>query len=1257
MDANDPRLTAYALDELHDPAQQAEVEAAMAADPALAAEVEDIRRMGVWLKQAVGAQRPPTSPAIRATVEAALANGQAPSSATNHAGNGAPAFVSAPASDATTGSPLHAAARWTQGRNRAVTAVAAIAACTVVFALFLAYPGEQHPNVVALRSQKTDRENAQRQAGQDRAPLRSQSSQSEVEERWTAVDEEPSSRRRNRRFGEFEGMGGMGGRGAFAGSLGGFGGGMGGGGQVFDGAFGGGATDIGRGRRGDDSGIIPNPFGEPQAHTFEPAQSPSIDIDSPSPGSQKNIKQPARTWQRSTITPNTSRLMIGEREELPLQALQANVQIDGFRARVLIDLYYYNHRDRQYEGTFKIRLPAEASLYYLAFGETIYKSPKAQPLTNQMFLSVERTPDFGGDPDEIMRARRETWKEPKEARMVTKEKAAFAYTETVRRRVDPALAEWAGAGVYSARVFPLAPRTLHRIVIGYDVNLLEVGNELLYQFDLPRVPQSVIDLHVKNYGGPPPVVQPALRGKPSRTEDHDHYHFENLRTETIEVRQQAPRPLLLTGRDQQLGEFFATRLRIPATSDVQLAAPADRAARRAWFLVDTSLSAAPDRMNIYLDLLQAILNNNRDTIESFQVQFFNIESHTWQAKWVPNTPENVTAAVEYARSLVLEGATDLEQALRFATTALPPAAEASTASSDQAVDMFLLTDGAATWGAIDADALIGVAPANATLFAYTTGMSGDDTLLLARLSQSTGGAHFTVTSESAVANTAKAHRSPPWRLKAVDIPGGSDVLVAGRPVMVYPEQTLLIAGRGKPGSQPIALQLERGGQEKTFRIDVQRLESDLAPRIYGQIATDCLEAMKSATEDVAVAYARYFRVPGQTCSLLMLETEWDYQRFDIKPEDDALIVQVMAASDALERAQQEYEQQRNSAKAAFKARMRRLHLSEDFELELSPAMRIAIDGLPEEIFRVVRRPLECKLRHWPDLPSAYQDEVLSERPLDYERVTEEAARRLQAASAADALKAVSSLVELDPGNLTLARDVAFSAMEWGMADQAYGLLERVAEARPFESATFHMLAQCLAAAGKVDLAILYYEMTLTADWQDTPFESTSALYQVAAFEYLRLLNQVERGELQARMRPFVRHRQASLKERLGMSAADLVVIITWNTDGTDVDMHVTEPNGDVCNYSHNKTQRGGRLSTDITTGLGPEIYILPKAEPGMYLIDADYFSADDNRVSTRTRVFATAYTYWGTDREQVHRATVTLPERKVRQNVLSLKFK
>ncbi|MHC4249143.1 MAG: hypothetical protein ACYS9X_08455, partial [Planctomycetota bacterium] len=64
-----------------------------------------------------------------------------------------------------------------------------------------------------------------------------------------------------------------------------------------------------------------------------------------------------KTWKRVEATPNTSRLLIGDKEELELKGLQANVRVDGFRARVVLDLFYYNDRDRQFEGTFKLRLP------------------------------------------------------------------------------------------------------------------------------------------------------------------------------------------------------------------------------------------------------------------------------------------------------------------------------------------------------------------------------------------------------------------------------------------------------------------------------------------------------------------------------------------------------------------------------------------------------------------------------------------------------------------------------------------------------------------------------------------------------------------------------------------------------------------------------------------------------------------------------------------------------------------------------------
>ncbi|PCJ04937.1 MAG: hypothetical protein COB10_13070, partial [Planctomycetota bacterium] len=51
---------------------------------------------------------------------------------------------------------------------------------------------------------------------------------------------------------------------------------------------------------------------------------------------------PKRTWRRAKATPNASRLVVGDRDELPLEGVQVNVVVDGSRARVLVDYYYYN---------------------------------------------------------------------------------------------------------------------------------------------------------------------------------------------------------------------------------------------------------------------------------------------------------------------------------------------------------------------------------------------------------------------------------------------------------------------------------------------------------------------------------------------------------------------------------------------------------------------------------------------------------------------------------------------------------------------------------------------------------------------------------------------------------------------------------------------------------------------------------------------------------------------------------------------------
>ena len=118
--------------------------------------------------------------------------------------------------------------------------------------------------------------------------------------------------------------------------------------------------------------------------------------------------------------------------------------------------------------------------------------------------------------------------------------------------------------------------------------------------------------------------------------------------------------------------------------------------------------------------------------------------------------------------------------------------------------------------------------------------------------------------------------------------------------------------------------------------------------------------------------------------------------------------------------------------------------------------------------------------------------------------------------------------------------------------------------------------------------------------------------------------------------------------------ADLMIVITWNTDNTDIDLHVIEPSGEECYYSHNKTKSGGTLTRDVTTGYGPEMYLLPNAPDGKYKVRAKYYSSNRNRTSARTKIYVTVYEGWGTDHEVVTRKVVTLSEAKDMNDIIDV---
>src|SRR5262249_52839276 len=64
------------------------------------------------------------------------------------------------------------------------------------------------------------------------------------------------------------------------------------------------------------------------------------------------------------------------------------------------------------------------------------------------------------------------------------------------------------------------------------------------------------------------------------------------------------------------------------------------------------------------------------------------------------------------------------------------------------------------------------------------------------------------------------------------------------------------------------------------------------------------------------------------------------------------------------------------------------------------------------------------------------------------------------------------------------------------------------------------------------------------------------------------------------------------KQRREAEATDIIAVMSWNTPGNDIDLHVEEPGNQRVNYTSRSSFRGGSLDHDITTGYGPETYTL-----------------------------------------------------------------
>jgi hypothetical protein len=75
-----------------------------------------------------------------------------------------------------------------------------------------------------------------------------------------------------------------------------------------------------------------------------------------------------------------------------------------------------------------------------------------------------------------------------------------------------------------------------------------------------------------------------------------------------------------------------------------------------------------------------------------------------------------------------------------------------------------------------------------------------------------------------------------------------------------------------------------------------------------------------------------------------------------------------------------------------------------------------------------------------------------------------------------------------------------------------------------------------------------------------------------------------------------------------VGSGDVQVSLTWDTQ-SDIDLWLTEPNGNKIYYANKTSSTGGELDFDNTVAYGPEnIFYNNEAPSGTYKVEVDYFS-------------------------------------------------
>ncbi|MFW1858838.1 VIT domain-containing protein [Acinetobacter defluvii] len=938
------------------------------------------------------------------------------------------------------------------------------------------------------------------------------------------------------------------------------------------------------------------------------------------------VTQPRITITPVEIMPRPIQVITAKNEvAIQLKSVKTQVEIINGLAETTLEMQLYNPNNRSLEGNLEFPLQEGHQITALAL-------------------------DING--------------EMRDAVPVPKVKGQQVFEAIERRNVDPALLEQTQGNNFKLRVYPIPAQGTRTVRIRYQQTLSNTAQGKLYCLPLQfanQVENYQLDVNVKGVENAPQSDQLSFKNyaQNSYTATLKNPKLTALKHIDIQI-PNSQKAQLFTQHFKNVDYFYAE---IPINNISQTR----ELPQNIGILWDASLSARQRDVQSELALLDAYFQKVQNAnVELTLLRHKASSPHSFKIKngdW--------SALKKFLENVIYDGATNISD----------------WKNNTKIQEYLLFSDGLENYGILQNIQL----NANQRLFSIQGNAESLNHLQLRQLAEKNHGQYLSWHNPTEFKQAQHALLHDQSRLIQVDGTGVSELYVPS----YFPENGIVrVFGKYSPvmGDQAkLKFKLQNGTQIQNFEMPFKNsVNSQQIAALWAKQKVTELLPQATLNQQKIQNIAQDFNIVTPNTSLIVLENLDDYVQYEITPPASLRAEYEQRIQQKKDSLQQKQQHALNQSIQEYQAHQQ--WWETDFpkqKIKPSRAEKMAANAPVVEVAPVAPpMPAPVSVEYVADAASADSVTAATEAretaQLRRSQQTEERVRetiqnikieiqpwkddapyvtRLEKASKQHTYQVYLDERANNLNNPSFYLTVAEIFRQKGLNDEAVLVISNLAELNLENRHVLRLLGQQLMLLKQYKDAIIIYQKVLKMaeeepqSWRDLALayaenqqyeEAIRTMYHVVSNEWDRRfggIHLIATDELnnfiaKAPHSPAIKNIDKKLIRNLPVG---IRVVLTWDSDNSDMDLWVIDPNNEKTFYSNRNSVQGGKISNDFTGGYGPEAFWLKHPMKGEYSIKAHYYGDRQQIVTGPTTAFVRLIRNWGTSKqsEEILRVKMT----------------